>query len=182
MLKIISTCFGMVEESATEWFGAEPSLMRQWFVQAVEDRTQHQDIGKVLAPGAEVYINAWLERKTGRPIRNITKTSYDGMTDDGHEPHVRHQTKFRMDAWHLETTRRHAGTGRINYSKTDFDILIIFVPGPLFSLSKGHIRCIPVQELVDPKNPTHLRKSIPQSIRSVYDNDEKTDEVIRMVY
>ena len=172
----------MAEESATEWFGSEPSPMRQWFLQAVRDRTQHQDIGKVLAPGAEVYINAWLEQKTGRPIRHVTKTSYDGVTADDYVPQVRHQTKFRMSDWHLETTRRHTGTGRINYSRSEFDVLIIFVPGPFFSLSKARIRCIPVNELIDPKKPTHLRTSVPKRLRDVYDTDEKTDEVLQKVY
>jgi hypothetical protein len=172
------------EESASEWFGAESSPMRDWFLQAIRDKAQHQDIGKVLSPGAEIYINAWLLRKTGRPIRHVTGVSYDGITDDDLPP-IRHQTKFRMSSWHLETTRRHKhapGTTRVNYSKDEFDVLIIFIPGPHFSLSRARIRCIPIDVLIDPKKPTYLCRSVPKHIQRVYDTDEKTEEVLQTVY
>jgi len=177
----------MVEESATEWFGSEPSPMRTWFVQAVKDPKQHRDIGKLLAPGAEMYVNTWLEHRTGRPIRHVVGASYDGITDD--VPYVRHQTKFRMGEWHLETTRRHSKknkesveTGHVKYKKDEFDILVIFIPGPFFSLSQAHIRCIPVDALIDPKKPSHLIAYVPKSVRRLYDTDESTDAVIQLMY
>jgi hypothetical protein len=177
-----------VEQSATEWFGSGPSIMRDWFVQAVGDEKQHRDIGKLLAPGAETYVSQWLSRMTGRQIRNIIGESYDGITTDD-EPLVRHQVKFRSKDWHLEVTRRNSKknedsneTGHVKYSREEFDILVIFVPGPFFSLSQSHIRCIPIDALVDPKKQTHLYARVPQKIRKIYDTDEKTLEVIRSMY
>lgn len=176
-----------VEQSATEWFGSEKSIMRDWFVQAVGDPKQHRDIGKILAPGAETYVSQWLSRVSGRPIRNVIGESYDGITED--EPLVRHQVKFRCKDWHLEVTRRNSKknensseTGHVKYSREEFDVLVIFVPGPFFSLSQAHIRCIPIDALVDPKKPTHLYARIPQKIRKMYDTDEKSLEVIQSIY
>jgi len=176
-----------VEQSATEWFGSEPSIMRDWFVQAVQDPKQHRDIGKILAPGAEIYVSQWLKEKTGRTFRNVVGESYDGITED--MPFVRHQSKFRCGDWHLEVTRRNSKknensneTGHVKYSREEFDVLVIFVPGPFFSLSQARIRCIPVDALVDPKKPTHLYARIPQKIRKMYDSDQKTLEVIQSMY
>jgi hypothetical protein len=173
-----------VEQSATEWFGAEPSVMRNWFVQAVKDPKQISDIGKILSPGAEFYMNEWLTKKTGRLIKNVTCKPYDGITvDDG--PVVRHQSKFRTNDWHMEVTRRQKGasdTGRDKYASGEFDVMVIFVPGPCFSLSHARIRCIPVKALIDPKKPSHLVARVPAKIRRMYDTDEKTDEVIQSTW
>lgn len=172
------------EQSATEWFGSEPSVMRNWFVQAVSDPKQSCDIGKILAPGAEVYMTDWLSQKTGRLISNVTGLPYDGVTvDDG--PVVRHQSKFRSSSWHMEVTRRQknaSDTGRDKYASSEFDVLVIFVPGPCFSLSQARIRCIPVEALIDPKKPTHLYSQVPMKIRRLYDSDEKTNEVVMSVW
>jgi hypothetical protein len=173
-----------VEQSATEWFGAEPSVMRNWFVQAVKDPKQTADIGKILSPGAEFYVNEWLTKKTGRPIRNVLGLPYDGVTaDDG--PIVRHQSKFRTKSWHMEVTRRQknaSDSGRDKYALGEFDVMVIFVPGPCFSLSQSRIRCVPIEALIDPKKPTHLYGCVPQKIRRIYDTDEKTDEVIQTIW
>lgn len=66
------------EKSATEWFGENGSIMREWFVQAVMDPTQHRDIGKVLAYATEVHVNKVLQKMTGRPIKSVYGASYDG--------------------------------------------------------------------------------------------------------
>lgn len=176
------------EQSATEWFGPEPSIMRNWFVQAVNDPNQHRDIGKILAGASEVVAINWLREKTGRSIKSVSGMPYDGITDDD-GPVVRHQTKFRSKDWHLETTRRNSKknedsseTGHVKYRCDEFDILVIFIPGPWFSLTQGHIRCIPVSELIDKKKPTHLHASVPTKLKREYDTDEKTLEVIESMY
>ena len=93
------------EASATEWLGPSPSLMRTWLVSAIMDRGQHRDIGKALANVVEGYVNEWLSQQSGRPVKTIVGKSWDGITDDD-KPAVRNQIKFRMDAWHFETTIR----------------------------------------------------------------------------
>ncbi len=176
------------EKSADEWVGSGESPMRTWLVNAIIDRKQHRDIGKVLAYVAEIHVNKWLSEKSGRKIKNIVGESYDGKTDD--DKHVvRNQIKFRMDAWHFETTRRNSQknsdaneTGHVAYKKDEFDILSIFKPSPTFGITGSTIRCIPVSALVNPKKPDQLITTINANIRKVYDCNEKTDEVIRLLY
>jgi hypothetical protein len=176
------------EKSADEWVGSGQSPMRTWLVNAIMDPMQHRDIGKVLAYVVEDYVNKWLSQKSGRPIKNVVGESYDGKTDDT-MPVVRNQIKFRMDAWHFETTRRNSQknketneTGHVAYKKDEFDILAIFKPSSTFGITGSTIRCIPVSALVNPKKPDQLITSINANIRKVYDCDEKTDEVIKLLY
>lgn len=176
------------EKSANEWVGTADSPMRTWLVNAIMDPKQHRDIGKVLAYVSEIYVNNWLTEKTKRPIKNVVGQSYDGITDDVH-PRVRNQIKFRMDAWHFETTRRNSkknaetnGTGHVAYKIDEFDMLAIFKPSPTFGITGSAIRCIPVCALIDPKKPHQLVTTINSNIRKVYDCNEKTDEVINLLY
>lgn len=176
------------EKSANEWTGNVDSPMRTWLVNAIIDPKQHRDIGKVLANVAEVYVNNWLSEKTGRIIKNVIGQSYDGITDDNKQC-VRNQIKFRMDKWHFETTRRNSkknldknSTGHIAYKNDEFDILIIFKPSPTFGITGSKIRCIPVSALINPEKPDQLITSINSKIRKIYDCDEKTEEVIRLLY
>jgi hypothetical protein len=176
------------EKSACEWVGVGDSLMKTWLFNAILDRKQHRDIGKVLANVVEDHVNIWLSQKSGRPIITVIGESYDGRTDDD-KPIVRNQIKFRMDAWHFETTRRNSqknadtnSTGHVAYKKDEFDILTIFKPGPTFGISGSTIRCIPVSALVNPEKPDQLVTTINSSIRKLYDSDEKTDEVIKLYY
>ena len=176
------------EKSAEEWVGSGDSPMRTWLIDAIMDSKQHRDIGKVLAYVAEVHVNAWLSKKTGRPIKNVVGESYDGKTDD-ELPCVRNQIKFRMDAWHFETTRRNSkknadtnSTGHVAYKKDEFDILVIFKPGPTFGITGSTIRCIPVSALINPKKQDQLITNIGSKIRKEYDNEAKTDEVIKQFY
>lgn len=74
------------EKSANEWVGTGDSLMRTWLIQAILDPKQHRDIGKVLAYVAEIHVNQWLERMTGRTIKTMVGESYDGITDDDKPP------------------------------------------------------------------------------------------------
>ena len=152
------------------------------------DRKQHRDIGKHLAMPSEIYVNKWISEKCGRPIKNVTGKSWDGITDDD-KPEVRNQIKFRMDKWHFETTRRNSkknentnSTGHIAYSKDEFDVVIIFTPSPTFGITGSTIRCIPVSALINPLKPDQLITNIPKSIRKIYDNEEKRDEVIQTLY
>lgn len=172
------------EKSADEWLGP----MRTWLVNAIMDPRQHRDIGKVLANVAEIYTNAKLSEKTGRSIVNVVGEPYDGKTDDD-KPCVRNQVKFRKDAWHLETTRRNSqknaetnSTGHVAYKKDEFDVLVIFKPSPTFGITGSSIRCIPVSALVNPTKPDQLITRISAKIRNEYDCDEKTEEVIRLLY
>jgi hypothetical protein len=176
------------EKSATEWLGESPSLMRDWLVSAIMDRKQHRDIGKVLAYVSEIHVNKWLSEKSGRPVKNITGESWDGVTDDDKKK-VRNQIKFRMDAWHFETTRRNSaknaetnGTGHVAYRKDEFDMVAIFKPSPTFGITDSTIRCIPVSALINPSKPDQLITNIPMAIRKIYDNEEKTLEVIKTLY
>ena len=176
------------EKSADEWIGSGESLMRTWLVNAIMDPVQHRDIGKVLAYVAEIHVNKWLAEKTGRPVKSVVGESYDGITDDD-KCCVRTQIKFRKDAWHFETTRRNSqknagtnSTGHIAYNKNEFDMLAIFKPSSTFGITNSTIRCIPVSELVNPTKPDQLITTINANIRKVYDCDEKTEEVIRLLY
>ena len=176
------------EKSATEWLGPSPSLMRDCLVSAIMDTKQHRDIGKVLANVSEIYVNKWVSEKSGRPVKTITGESYDGITDDD-KKRVRNQNKFRMGPWHFETTRRNSaknaetnGTGHVAYRKDEFDMVAIFKPSPTFGITGSTIRCIPVSALINPAKPDQLITSIPKAIRKIYDNEEKTIEVIKTLY
>ena len=176
------------EKSATEWCGPSPSPVRNWLVQAIMDSKQHRDIGKHLAMPSEIYVNEWLSKKSGRPIKNVTGVSWDGITDDD-KPKVRNQIKFRMDTWHFETTRRNSaknaetnGTGHVAYRKDEFDMVAIFKPSSTFGITGSTIRCIPVSALINPAKPDQLITNIPIAIRKIYDNEEKTLEVITTLY
>jgi uncharacterized linocin/CFP29 family protein len=176
------------EKSADEWLGPGDSLMRTWLIDAIMDPKQHRDIGKVLAYVSENHVNKWLSEKSGRSIKSVVGEPYDGKTDDS-EPLVRNQIKFRMGAWHFETTRRNSkknadtnSTGHIAYKKDEFDMVAIFRPSPTFGISGSTIRCIPVSALINPNKPDQLVTTINANIRKTYDCGEKTDEVIRAVY
>lgn len=176
------------ENSATEWIGSSPSLMREWLVCAIMDQKQHREIGKVLAYVSEIHVNKWLSEQSGRPVKNVTGEPWDGITADD-EKVVRNQIKFRMDAWHFETTRRNSaknaetnGTGHVAYRNDEFDVVAIFKPSPTFGITGSTIRCIPVSALINPAKPDQLITNIPMAIRKVYDNEEKTLEVIKALY
>jgi len=176
------------EHSATEWLGPSPSLMRDWLVSAIMDKVQHRDIGKVLANVAEIYVSKWLTEKSGRIVKCVTGKSWDGITDDD-KPPVRAQFKFRMDAWHFETTRRNSkknedtnSTGHVAYRNDEFDMVAIFEPSHSFGITGSSIRCIPISALINPLKPEQLVTHINSSIRKIYDNEEKTDEVIKTLY
>lgn len=176
------------EQSATEWLGPSPSLMRECLVAAIMDNDQHRDIGKILANPAEIHVNKWISEKSGRNVKTVVGVSWDGITCDEHEP-VRNQIKFRMGDWHFETTRRNSkknentnSTGHVAYRKEEFDMVAIFIPSPTFGITGSSIRCIPVSALINPSKPDQLITRIPAAIRRVYDNDEKTDEVIKTLY
>ena len=162
--------------------------MKTWLTDAILDLKQHRDIGKVLANVAETHVNKWLTEKSGRPVKNIIGEPYDGITDDD-KPKVRNQIKFRMDAWHFETTRRNSqknantnSTGHVAYKKDEFDMVAIFKPSPTFGITGSTIRCIPVSALINPEKPDQLVTNINATIRKVYDNEEKTNEVIQTLY
>jgi hypothetical protein len=154
------------------------------------DREQHRDIGKALANVVEGYVNEWLSQKSGRPVKTIVGKSWDGITDDdGLGPTVRNQIKFRMDTWHFETTRRNSkknaetnSTGHVAYRNDEFDMVAIFKPGPAFGITGSTIRCVPVSALINPAKPDQLISGIPAAIRKIYDNEAKTDEVIKALY
>jgi len=176
------------EKSATEWFGESPSIMRDWLVPAIMDPKQHREIGKLLAAPTEIFVNRWLSEKSGRPVKKIISESWDSETDD-ENPKVRNQIKFRMGAWHFETTRRNSaknaetnGTGHVAYRNDEFDMVAIFKPGPSFGITGSTIRCIPISALINPSKPDQLITNIPMAIRKIYDNEDKTLEVIKTLY
>lgn len=180
MINIITTTDA--EKSAEEWLGQGESLMKTWLVNAIIDKKQHRDIGKILANVSELHVNKWLSEKTGKEVKSVVGESYDSILGDK----VRIQIKFRMDAWHFETTRRNSkknedtnSTGHVAYKTDEFDLLVIFKPGPTFGITGSSIRCIPIDALINKKKPNQLVTNISSSIRKIYDNDEKTDEIIQ---
>lgn len=94
-----------------------------------------------------------------------------------------------MNTWHFETTRRNSkkntdtnGTGHIAYRNDEFDMVAIFRPSPAFGISGSVIRCIPTSDLISSTKPDQLVTNICASIRKKYDNEDKTDDVIRSLY
>jgi hypothetical protein len=163
-------------------------MLREWFVGAIMDGSQHRDVGKVLAYAVESHVNKWIASQCGRPIETVIGKPYDGVTSDD-RPTVRNQVKFRMNAWHFETTRRNSkknketnSTGHVAYRTDEFDMVAIFTPGPTFGIEGSTIRCIPVSALVHPTKPGQLITTIGSAIRKEYDNNERTLEVIRQMY
>lgn len=176
------------EQSANEWVGENDSIMRKWLISAIMDEKQHRDIGKVLASIVEIYVNEWISKTTGRKIKGVIGESYDSITDDDGKI-VRSQIKFRMDAWHFETTRRNSkknsdtnSTGHVAYKTGEFDALFIFRPGRTFGITGSVIRCLPVSVLINPDKKDQLVTNINSNIRKIYDCSQKTSEVLRMLY
>jgi hypothetical protein len=96
---------------------------------------------------------------------------------------VRHQIKFRMNAWRNSAKNTETnGTGHVAYRKDEFDMVAIFKPSPTFGITGSTIRCIPVSALINPSKPDQLITNIPMSIRKIYDNEEKTLDVIKTPY
>jgi hypothetical protein len=172
------------EKAAAEW----APIVQEWLVNAIMDPGQHRDIGKVLAQAAEIVGVKRLNELSGRNNKIVVGHSYDCVTED-EKPKVRSQIKFRMDAWHFETTRRNSAknaetnsTGHVAYRKDEFDMLTIFKPSPIFGITGSTIRCIPVSALINPEKPDQLITTIPSTIRKIYDHEDKTAEVIRAMY
>lgn len=179
-------------KSADEWLGPNSCSivypMRSWMVNAFVDPKQHRDIGKILANCAEIHVIKKLSEKCGRPIIPVVGEPYDAITNDD-KPPIRIQIKFRMDAWHFETTRRNSkknndtnSTGHVAYKNDEFDIVAIFKPGHTFGISDSTIRLIPVSALINPSKPDQLITNINSSIRKVYDNEEKTEELVQQLF
>jgi hypothetical protein len=173
-------------KAAEEWM----PIMKEWLTCAIMDPGQHRDIGKVLAQAAEIVGVKRLNELSGRTNKLVVGQSYDSIAEaEGDKPRVRAQIKFRMDAWHFETTRRNSkknadtnSTGHVAYRKDEFDLLVIFKPSPTFGITGSTIRCIPTTALINPAKPDQLITSIPVAIRRVYDNEAKTLEVIKELY
>ena len=173
-------------KAAAEWM----PILEEWLTCAIMDPGQHRDIGKVLAQAAEIIGVKRLDELSGRKNKLVVGQSYDSIAEaEGDKPRVRAQIKFRMDAWHFETTRRNSkknegtnSTGHVAYRKDEFDMLTIFKPSPTFGITGSTIRCIPVSALINKEKPDQLVTSIPAAIRRVYDNDAKTLEVIKELY
>lgn len=174
------------DRSATEWFGKSPSPARSWFYNALKDPKQHRDIGKVLAYFAEDYVKEYIEKKTGRSIKSIYGEPYDGITTNG--PKIRHQVKFRMGSWHLETTRRNSKknqdtneTGHVAYRSDEFDVLVIFIPGPAFGITGSQIRFIPIKDLINPQKPNQLITNA-DKLKNKFNNDTISNMIIQTLY
>jgi hypothetical protein len=176
------------EKSASEWTGTSDSHAKKWLTSAIMDPTKHRDIGKFLSPLAEEYINNWLSNVSGRSVQGVVGKSYDSITVDD-KPIVRNQIKFRMGAWHFETTRRNSkknentnSTGHVAYKNDEFDMVVIFSPSKTFGISGSSVRCIPTSALINPHKPDQLVTSISMSIRKKYDTSEMAQEVIMNLY
>ena len=174
------------EIAATEWCGDNDSIVKQWLISAILDPRQHRDIGKFLAPMAEIAVRDWLVGQTGLEMKCVSGESYD-IIETMHGTRI--QVKFRMGDWHLETTRRNSNknqdtnaSGHVVYREDEFDVLAVFIPGPGFGRTGSRIRLVPVDELVNPKKPDELVKKVPQPIRRKYDDDEMTRKVIRRLF
>lgn len=191
----MSFTFEEAEKSASEWFGKDKSPMKKWFIEAILNKEKHRDIGKVLAYGAEEYVIQWLRDRTFRQMDTVTGESYDGITIDdeklvrilflwkslGHLLANGIQIKFRMDEWTLSTTRSSKESSTA-YKSDEFDLLVILKPGYAFGLTDAKVRCIPVSALINPEKPNELVKKINAATRKIYDNDDKTIEVLNKVF
>lgn len=176
--------YSEAEKSAEEWLGNGDSLMKTWLINAIMDKKQHRDIGKILANVSELYVNKWLSERTGKEVKSVVGESYDSLLNDK----IRIQIKFRMDTWHFETTRRNSkknedtnSTGHVAYKSDEFDLLAIFKPGPTFGITGSSIRCIPISALINEKKPNQLVTNISSKTRKIYDNDEMTDEILQLI-
>lgn len=163
-------------------------LIQSYLICAITNKKEHRNIGKLLAPITEIHVVKWLTEQTGRSIKLVTGEAYDAITDDDKKS-IRIQIKFRMDAWHLETTRRNSKknedtneSGHIAYRDNEFDMLAIFIPGSTFGLKGSKIRCIPSCELKNTKKPGQLVTSINKKTKDIYNCDEKTFEVIKTIF
>lgn len=172
------------KQSAEEWLGKDESIMKSWLIEAILDKKQHRDIGKVLANVAEIHVNTWLSMRLGTKVKSVVGESYDSIMENDKKK-IRFQIKFRMDQWHFETTRRNSkknektnSTGHVAYKKDEFDILVIFKPSHTFGIKGSSIRCIPVSALINQQKPDQLVTNINAKIRKIYDNEEKTNEII----
>jgi len=174
------------EIAATEWCGPHNSPTRKWLISAILDPKQHRDIGKFLAPIAEIVVCDWLSEQTSTQMQCVSGQAYD-ILENGSGKRI--QVKFRMGSWHLETTRRNSvanqdtnATGHVAYRANEFDLLAIFVPGPNFGLTGCKIRLIPLDVLIHPQRPSQLVTRVSAAVRKKYDNDEMTLEVLREMF
>lgn len=171
------------EIAATEWCGNNDSIVKQWLISAILDPRQHRDIGKFLAPMAEIAVRDWLVDQTGLEMKCVSGESYD-IIETMHGTRI--QVKFRMGDWHLETTRRNSianqdtnATGHVAYRADEFDLLVVFVPGPNFGLTGSRKCLVPVYELLSPTRRGQLVTRVPIAVRRRYDDSEMTRRVIR---
>ena len=174
------------EIAATEWCGPHNSPTRKWLISAILDPKQHRDIGKFLAPIAEIVVCDWLSEQTSAQMQCVSGQAYD-ILENGSGKRI--QVKFRMGVWHLETTRRNSAanqdtnaTGHVAYRADEFDVLAVFVPGPNFGLTGSKKRLIPVDALRHPERPAQLVTRVNAAVRRRYDNDETTLEVLRDMF
>lgn len=174
------------EIAATEWCGVEDSPVRRWLISAILDPKQHRDIGKFLAPIAEIIVRDWLVDKTGIDMCCVSGKAYD-IIENKYGKRI--QVKFRMGVWHLETTRRNSiankdtnTTGHIAYRNNEFDLLVIFIPGPTFGLTGSRKCLIPVSALNHPKRHGQLIVRVNTAMRKEYDNDEKVEEILNETF
>jgi len=181
----------IAEKSANEWM----PLIKEWLIRAIMDPQQHRDIGKVLAQATELVGVEILNNLSKRTNKIVVGKSYDCITEDPEtdlkikKPEVRTQIKFRMSDWHFETTRRNSqknaetnSTGHVAYRKEEFDMVAIFTPSVTFGISGSKLRCIPAYALINPEKPDQIVTRISSNIRKIYDNDEKTIEVINELF
>ena len=174
------------EIAATEWCGPHNSPTRKWLISAILDPKQHRDIGKFLAPIAEIVVCDWLSEQTSAQMQCVSGQAYD-ILENGSGKRI--QVKFRMGVWHLETTRRNSAanqdtnaTGHVAYRADEFDVLAVFVPGPNFGLTGSKKRLIPVDALRHPERPAQLVTRVNAAVRRRHDNDETTLEVLRDMF
>ena len=174
------------EIAATEWCGPHNSPTRKWLISAILDPKQHRDIGKFVAPIAEIVVCDWLSEQTSAQMQCVSGQAYD-ILENGSGKRI--QVKFRMGVWHLETTRRNSAanqdtnaTGHVAYRADEFDVLAVFVPGPNFGLTGSKKRLIPLDALRHPERPAQLVTRVNTAVRRRHDNDETTLEVLRDMF
>jgi len=160
-----------IEQSATEWFGGAHSLVRQWFIHAVRNPRAHADVAKMLAVPTEDYVNNWLSRHAGCTVEKVQHRPYDSVGRATNGRLIRQQIKLRTGKWYMSSM----------YGARDFDMMVVFTPGPYFSLRQSTIRCIPACVLADPMNPAHMVRNA-DFLKPIFNCDTMTHRVLRDIY
>lgn len=143
------------------------------------DTKKLRDLGKLLAESNEYIQEDWINENTNLKVKkrqddDLNASGFDLTTFDGL---MKIQGKIRVDAIHLEQTRRKSkkngdssDTGHVAYSIGEADVYLFSRPDKdeYGNLNKWSFIAIPERELINPKNPQYLIPKVPKKIWGKY--------------